>query len=90
MNSVFFKDFLMVSDGKTIIFLIILAALFYLIHVLYHKKGMDFAVVVMIGTGLGLLLGFGIQAAAGFPDAPMEVAFGDDLHYAGDHQYAAG
>lgn len=75
MNSVFFKDFLMVSDGKTIIFLVILAALFYLIHVLYHKKGMDFAVVVMIGTGLGLLLGFGIQAAAGFPDAPMEVAF---------------
>lgn len=32
---------------------------------------MDFALVVMIGTGLGLLLGFAMQTAAGFPDDPM-------------------
>lgn len=65
----------MISDIKTIVFLAVLTALFYLIHVLYHKKHMDFAVVVMIGTGLGLVLGLAIQFVAGFPDAPMDVAF---------------
>ena len=65
----------MISDIKTIVFLVILAALFYLIHVLYHKKHMDFAVVVMVGTGLGLVLGLVMQFVAGFPDAPMETAF---------------
>lgn len=75
MENVFLQEFLMISNFKTIGFLIVLAALFYLIHVLYHKKHMDFAVVVMIGTGLGLLLGLAMQAVAGFPEAPMEVAF---------------
>ena len=75
MQGVFFQNFLMISDIKTIVFLVILAALFYLIHVLYHKKHMDFAVVVMVGTGLGLVLGLVMQFVAGFPDAPMETAF---------------
>ena len=56
MENVFFKQFLMISDIKTIVFLAVLVGLFYLIHVLYHKKHMDFAVVVMVGTGLGLSL----------------------------------
>ena len=75
MENVFLKQFLMISDVRTIAFLAVLAALFYLIHVLYHKKHMDFAAVVMIGTGLGLVLGLAIQFVAGFPDKPMEVAF---------------
>ena len=75
MQGVFFQNFLMISDIKTIVFLVILAALFYLIHVLYHKKHIDFAVVVMVGTGLGLVLGLVMQFVAGFPDAPMETAF---------------
>ncbi|KSV57878.1 cation:dicarboxylate symporter family transporter [Acetivibrio ethanolgignens] len=75
MQNVFFQEFLMISDVRTIAFLVVLAGLFYLIHVLYHKKHMDFAVVVMIGTGLGLVLGLTIQLVAGFPDAPMEVSF---------------
>lgn len=65
----------MISDIRTIVFLVVLAAMFYLIHVLYHKKHMDFAVVVMIGTGLGLVLGLVMQFVAGFPEAPMDVAF---------------
>ena len=68
MENVFLQQFLMISDIRTIAFLVVLAALFYLIHVLYHKKHMDFAVVVMIGTGLGLVLGLAIQYVAGFPD----------------------
>lgn len=75
MENVFLQEFLMISDVRTIVFLAVLAGLFYLIHILYHKKHMDFAVVVMIGTGLGLVLGVAIQIVAGFPDAPMDVTF---------------
>ena len=75
MDNVFFQSFLMISDVKTIVFLAVLAVLFYLIHVLYHKKHMDFAAVVMIGTGMGLVLGLAIQVVAGFPDAPLDVTF---------------
>ena len=66
MGNAFLQNFLMISDVKTILFLIVLAALFYLIHVLYRKKHMDFAAVVMIGTGIGLVLGLVIQVVAGF------------------------
>lgn len=62
MENVFLKQFLMISDVRTIAFLAVLAALFYLIHVLYHKKHMDFAAVVMIGTGLS---GVGMGAQFG-------------------------
>lgn len=75
MGSVFLQSFLMISDIKTIVFLVILVALFGVIHFLYHKKHMDFAAVVMIGTGLGLVLGIVIQFAAGFPDTPMDITF---------------
>lgn len=75
MENVFLQEFLMISDVKTVVFLVVLAALFYLIHVLYHKKNMDFTLVVMIGTGLGLVLGLAMQFAAGFPDTPMDVTF---------------
>ena len=40
MENVFLKQFLMISDVRTIAFLTVLSALFYLIHVLYHKKHM--------------------------------------------------
>lgn len=75
MEQVFFQQFLMISEIKTVFFLIALGALFYFIHILYHKKHMDFALVVMIGTVIGLILGLVIQAAAGFPQKPMEVRF---------------
>lgn len=75
MQNAFLQNFLMISDVKTICFIIVLVALFYLIHVLYHKKHMDFAVVVLIGTGIGLVLGLAMQFVAGFPDAPMETTF---------------
>ena len=34
MENVFFKQFLMISDIKTIVFLAVLVGLFYLIHIL--------------------------------------------------------
>lgn len=75
MDNVFLTDFLMISDLGTVIFLAVLAALFFLVHILYHRKNMDFSVVVLIGTGLGLVLGLVIQLIAGFPDDPAEVTF---------------
>lgn len=75
MENVFLQEFLMVSDIKTVLFLVALVVVFALIHYLYRKKNMDFAVIVLVGTGLGLLLGLIIQFAAGFPDKPAEVTF---------------
>lgn len=75
MGSVFLQSFLMISDVRTIVFIAILVALFFVIHILYHKKHMDFAAVVMIGTGLGLALGIVFQIVAQFPDNPMEITF---------------
>lgn len=75
MDSVFFTQFLMISNIKTIIFLSALVCIFILIYYLYHKKHIDFAILVMIGTCLGLVLGIIIQIVAGFPDNPMETTF---------------
>lgn len=75
MDNVFLQQFLMISDVKTVVFLVALCLLFGLIHYLYQKRHMDFAAVVLIGTGLGLLLGLAIQATAGFNPDPMKVTF---------------
>lgn len=75
MDLPFLQQFLLISDIRTILFLVLLAVGFYLIHVLYHKKHLDFSVVVLVGTGLGLLLGLAVQAASGFPDHPADIRF---------------
>lgn len=75
MDNVFLEQFLLISDPKTVLFLGILGVLYYVIHILYHKQKKDFALVVMVGTVLGLLVGLAMQFVAGFPDAPMEVTF---------------
>ncbi len=75
MGNAFLQDFLMISDFRTIIFLVILAVLFYVMHYLYRKKNMGFATVVMIGTGMGLVLGIVMQCVAGFPENPTDVTF---------------
>lgn len=75
MQSQFFTSFLMVSDWKTVLFLVILAIIFYGIHVLYHKRQMDFSLIVVISMAAGALLGLGMQFVAGFPNDPMKVTF---------------
>ncbi len=79
MGNTFLKQFLMISDARTIIFLVILAGLFFLLHFLYKKKQVDFSWLVLIGTGLGLLLGFVIQCMAGFPDDPTQITFVSEI-----------
>lgn len=74
MNSVFFKNFLMISDIKTVIFLVVLIVLLVIINKLPKKK-FTFSARVMISTALGLILGLVIQAVAKFPTDPMNLTF---------------
>ena len=74
MNNVFFQQFLMISDIKTIIFLAILFLLITIVNRLPKQK-FNFSAKVMVATFVGLLLGLGIQITAGFPNNPMELTF---------------
>ncbi|WP_432204805.1 cation:dicarboxylate symporter family transporter [Cetobacterium somerae] len=74
MNNVFFEQFLMVSDLKTVAFLAILLVILYLINMLPKKK-FNFSAKVMIATVIGLILGLAIQFVAGFPENPMNLTF---------------
>lgn len=74
MNSVFFKQFLMISDIKTIIFLIALVAIIMVINRLPKEK-FNFSSKVMTATFIGLILGLVIQVVAGFPHDPMKLTF---------------
>ena len=74
MNNVFFQQFLMISDVKTIIFLIALIAIIMVINRLPKQK-FNFSAKVMTATVIGLILGLVIQFVAGFPNDPMELTF---------------
>ena len=74
MNNIFFKEFLMISDIKTIIFLALLLVTIVFINKL-PKERFNFSKKVMVGTVLGLILGLIIQFVAGFPTNPMEQTF---------------
>lgn len=74
MNNVFFKEFLKISDIKTIIFLFVLIIILFGLNKLPKKK-FSFSAKVMIATVIGLILGLVIQVVAGFPNNPMELTF---------------
>ena len=74
MNNVFFKEFLKISDIKTIIFLVVLGVILFALNKLPKKK-FSFSAKVMIATVVGLILGLVIQFTAGFPNNPMELTF---------------
>lgn len=74
MNSVFFEQFLMISNLKTVGFLVALLVILFLINMLPKKK-FNFSAKVMFATVVGLILGLAIQFAAGFPENPMNVTF---------------
>ncbi len=74
MDSVFFKEFLMISDIKTIIFILILFALFFGMKMV-EKRKIVFSTRMIIATVIGLVLGIVIQAVSGFAKDPMEITF---------------
>ena len=74
MKSLFLRDFLMISEVKTVAFILALVALLVFMWTLQRRKA-SFARRVLTATGLGLALGVVIQIVAGFPENPMEVPF---------------
>ena len=74
MDSVFFKEFLMISDIKTIIFILVLFALFFGMKIV-EKRKIVFSTRMIIATFIGLVLGIVIQAVSGFAKDPMEITF---------------
>lgn len=74
MQSTFFTDFLYLTDIKTILFIVVLFALFFVMKQM-EKKKVKFSTRMLSATGMGLVLGLLIQVVGGFPDAPLEVPF---------------
>ncbi|MEG1639141.1 MAG: cation:dicarboxylase symporter family transporter, partial [Erysipelotrichaceae bacterium] len=74
MSDVFLKQFLMISDFKTILFIVIYLLLALFIFKL-PKKRFSFSSKVIMGTIFGLIIGFSIQAVSGFNSSPMSLAF---------------
>ncbi|MEG0959069.1 MAG: hypothetical protein RSB19_04975 [Erysipelotrichaceae bacterium] len=70
MSDVFLKQFLMISDFKTILFIVIYLLLALFIFKL-PKKRFSFSSKVIMGTIFGLIIGFSIQAVSGFNSSPM-------------------
>lgn len=74
MNSVFFTDFLMLSDLRTLLCIVLLVGLFAVMHRLQKKK-VNFSKRMIIGTVLGLVLGLVTQFISGFSNDPMQITF---------------
>lgn len=74
MNTVFFNDFLMISNIKTVVFLLLLFSLFFCMKII-EKRKVAFSKRMIISTILGLLLGIVIQAVCGFSQNPMDIVF---------------
>lgn len=74
MDSVFFREFLMLSDIRTLVFIGLLIALFGVMNGLQKKK-VNFSKRMIISTVLGLLLGLVIQVVSGFAASPMDIPF---------------
>ena len=74
MQSTFFTDFLYLTDIKTILFIVVLFALFFVMKQM-EKKKVKFSTRMLSAIGIGLVLGLLIQVVGGFPEAPLEVPF---------------
>ncbi|WP_250278201.1 cation:dicarboxylate symporter family transporter [[Clostridium] colinum] len=74
MDSVFFKEFLMISEIKTVVFIFVLFALFFGMKMI-EKKKVAFSTRMIIATVVGLVLGVVIQVASGFAKDSMEITF---------------
>ena len=74
MGSVFFKEFLLISDFRTILFIGLLIALFVVMKQ-FEKRKINFSKRMLISTVLGLGLGLLIQAISGFSSNPMDITY---------------
>ena len=79
MNNAFFKDFLFLTEFKTILFIVLLIGLFFVIKMM-EKKKVNFSVRMLSATGIGLILGIVIQWVGGFPDHPLDIRFIQEIN----------
>lgn len=70
----FYQEFLLVSNIKTVLFLILLVVFMFGIHKM-EKKKIKFSTRMITGTVLGLVLGLIVQLVAGLPEEPTEVVW---------------
>ena len=70
----FFEKFIMISTKETLLFLVVLFALFYLMYYL-AKKRVSSSKRTLLSTFIGLALGIAIQAYSGFSDEPMKIKY---------------
>ena len=74
MESSFLSQFLMITDFKTIFFIILLLGTFFIVRQ-FEKKKIKFSLRTIYATVLGLILGIIIQAFAGFPNDTTQVTW---------------
>ena len=70
----FYQEFLLVSNIKTVLFLVLLVLFMLGIHRM-EKKKVKFSTRMITGTVLGLVLGLIVQLVAGLPAEPTEVVW---------------
>ncbi|MFI3210762.1 MAG: cation:dicarboxylase symporter family transporter [Peptostreptococcaceae bacterium] len=73
MNS-FLSEFLMISDFKTVLFILVLFGTFSVVKQMESKK-VKFSTRTILATLMGLFVGVVIQFVAGFPENPSEVTW---------------
>ena len=74
VESSFLSQFLMISDIKTIGFVLVLIGTFFIINV-FEKKKVKFSTRIIYATLIGLCLGIIIQGVAGFPAKPSDITW---------------
>lgn len=71
MDNIFLEKFLMITDIKTIIFILVLIGFFIFIKRI--KKKANFAKRMIISIFIGIAVGVLIQFISGFPENPLDI-----------------
>ena len=79
MNNTFLSDFIMITNFKTIAFIILLIAVLFGVNIMSKKK-VKFSTRMIVSTIAGLILGLIIQLVAGFPDNPGDVQWINEVN----------
>ena len=79
MNSTFLSDFIMITNFKTIAFIIVLVGVLFGVNIMAKKK-VKFSTRMIVSTIAGLVLGIIIQLVAGFPNNPGEVQWINEVN----------
>ncbi|MBE6051506.1 MAG: cation:dicarboxylase symporter family transporter [Clostridium sp.] len=74
MDNSFLSEFIMITDIRTIAFILVMIGIFFFIRRL-EKKKVKFSRRTIYATLIGLVLGIIIQLVAGFPENPSEVVW---------------